>query len=81
MSTSWKYVLFDSMCQVVRPWIRNAPLDSALTVNVVIKLHEGAVRFSDERLEQLRGSNGRPGSLASKYEAESIKQPNLESTC
>lgn len=59
---------------------RNAPLDHALTVDVVVELHEGAVRFSDERLKELRGSNSRPRSLGSKYEAESIEQPNLEST-
>ena len=81
ISTSWKYVLFDSTSNVVRPWIRKAPLDRRLTVNVVIKLHEGAVRFSDERLEQLHRSNGCPGSFGSKYEAESIEQPYLESLC
>lgn len=53
----------------------------ALTVNIVIKLHEGAVRFGDERLKQLRGANGRPRSLASKYEAESVEQANLRSMC
>lgn len=81
MSTSWKYVLFDSTCQMVRPWIRNAQLDDALTMDVVIKLHEGPVRFSDEGLKELRGSNSRPRSLGSKYEAESIEQTNLRSTC
>lgn len=66
---------------MVRSWIRNAPLDHALTVDVVVKLHEGAVRLSDERLKKLRGSYSRPRSLGSKYEAESIKQANLESMC
>ena len=50
-------------------------------MNIVIKLHEGAVRFSDERLKELRGPNGRPGSLETKYEAESIEQPNLKPIC
>ena len=36
ISTSWKYVLFDSTGQVVRPWIRKARLDHALTVDIVI---------------------------------------------
>ena len=57
------------------------PLDGALTVDIIVKLHEGAVRFGDERLKELRGSNTRPRSLRSKYEAESIEQPNLESMC
>lgn len=74
-------MLFDSTCQMVRSWIRNAPLDHARTMDVVVKLHEGAVRLSDKRLKKLRGSNSRPRSLGSKYEAESIKQANLQSTC
>lgn len=74
-------MLFDSTYQVVRHWIRNAPLDHALTVNVVVKLHEGAVRFSDERLKELCGSNSRPRSLGSKYEAERVEQANLDLTC
>ena len=36
------------------------------------------MRFGDERLKQLRGANGRPRSLASKNEAESIEQPDLK---
>ena len=74
-------MLFDSACQVVRAWIRNAPQDHTLTMDIVVKLHKGAVRFSDERLKELRGLNSRPRSLGSKYEAKSIEQPNLESTC
>ena len=80
ISTSWKYVLFDSSCQVVRSRTRKAPLDHVLTMNIIVKLHEGAVRFSDERLKELRRSDSCPRSLGSKYEAESIEQPNLEST-
>ena len=74
-------MLFDSTCRAVRTWIQNVPLDGALTVDIIVKLHEGAVRFGDERLKELRGSNTRPRSLRSKYEAESIEQPNLESMC
>ena len=66
---------------MVRPWIRNTLINEGLAVNIVIKLHEGAVRFSDERLKELRGPNGRPGSLETKYEAESIEQPNLKPIC
>ena len=66
---------------MVRPWIRNTCIIEALTVNVVIKLHEGAVRFSNERLKELRGPNARPGSLETEYEAESIEQPNLKPMC
>ncbi len=50
-------------------------------MDVIVKLHEGAVRLSDERLKELRRSNARPRSFGSKYEAESIEQPNLESMC
>ena len=63
---------------MVRPWPRSAPLVRVLTVDVVVKLHERDVRFSDERLEELRGPDSCPGSLGSKYKAESIEQPNLE---
>ena len=73
-------MLFDSTCQVVRPWTRKAPLDHALTVDVVVELHERAMRFSDEGLKELRRSDSRPRSLGSKYEAESVQQPNLEPT-
>ena len=36
------------------------------------------MRFSDKWLKKLRRADGRPGSLASKYEAESIEQPDLK---
>lgn len=59
--------------------MRKIPLDHALTVDVVVELHERAVGFSDERLKELRRSNSRPRSLGSKHEAECIEQTNLES--
>ena len=60
--------------------MRKVPLDHALTVDVIVELHERAVRLSDEGLKELRRSDSRPRSLGSKHEAECIEQPNLEPT-